>query len=75
MAISRQARSTLATLAMSAIEQPAPRSGSIVACWGLDRMSATSAMKCTPQKTMYWASVCAASFESCSESPVRSAYL
>ena len=38
---------------MSAIEQPAPRSGRIVTCPGLDRMSATSAMKCTPQNTMY----------------------
>ena len=38
-------------------------------------MSATSAMKCTPQNTMYSASVCAASRESLSESPVRSAWL
>ena len=35
-------------------------------------MSATSAMKCTPQNTMNSASVCAASRESLSESPVRS---
>src|SRR3569623_728335 len=41
---SRQARSTLARLAMSAIAQPAARSGRIEICSGRDRMSATSAM-------------------------------
>ena len=42
--------------AMSAIEQPAARSGRIT-CWsGAVRMSADSAMKCTPQKTMNSAS-------------------
>ena len=41
---------------MSAIEQPAARSGRIT-CWsGPVRMSADSAMKCTPQKTMNSAS-------------------
>ena len=38
---------------MSAIEQPAARSGSTT-CWRVAvRMSALSAMKCTPQNTMY----------------------
>ena len=41
---------------MSAIEQPAARSGRITFCSGAVRMSADSAMKCTPQKTMYSAS-------------------
>ena len=58
---------------MSAIEQPAARSGRIAIWLGLDRMSATSAMKCTPQNTMYSASVCEARRASLSESPVRSA--
>ena len=43
---------------MSAIEQPAARSGSTTFWCGARRMSALSAMKCTPQKTMY--SACAA---------------
>ena len=38
--------------AMSAIEQPAARFGRITAWSGPERMSAVSAMKCTPQKTM-----------------------
>jgi hypothetical protein len=59
---------------MSAIEQPAARSGRIAFWCGFDMKSATSAMKCTPQKTMYSASVCEARRESLSESPVRSAY-
>jgi hypothetical protein len=59
---------------MSAIEQPAARSGRMAIWWGLDMMSATSAMKCTPQNTMYSASVSAARRDSLSESPVRSAY-
>src|SRR5436190_1590528 len=47
-----QQSSTWSKLAMSAIEQPAARSGSTT-CWcGAVRMSADSAMKCTPQKTM-----------------------
>ena len=38
--------------AMSAIEQPAARSGRIT-CWcGAQSTSALSAMKCTPQNTM-----------------------
>ena len=37
---------------MSAIEQPAARSGSTTFWCGARRMSALSAMKCTPQKTM-----------------------
>ncbi len=59
---------------MSAMEQPAARSGRMEICSGRDRMSATSAMKCTPQNTMYSASVWAASRDSFSESPVRSAW-
>ena len=39
--------------AMSAIEHPAARLGRITCWWGAERMSALSAMKCTPQKTMY----------------------
>ena len=58
---------------MSAIEQPAERSGRIATWCGPVRISATSAMKCTPQKTMYSASVRAASRDRPSESPVRSA--
>lgn len=44
-------------------------------CWALlVRMSADSAMKCTPQKTMYSASgLLAASRASLNESPVTSA--
>ena len=41
---------------MSAIEQPAARSGRITCCASEVRMSADSAMKCTPQKTMNSAS-------------------
>jgi len=59
---------------MSAIEQPAARSGRMAIWLGADMMSATSAMKCTPQKTMYSESVCEARRDSLSESPVRSAY-
>ncbi len=59
---------------MSAIEQPAARSGRIT-CWeSAVRMSADSAMKCTPQKTMNSASGrAAASLASLNESPVTSA--
>src|SRR6478735_3483372 len=59
---------------MSAIEQPAARSGRIT-CWsGPVRISADSAMKWTPQKTMNSASVRApASRASLNESPVTSA--
>ena len=41
---------------MSAIEHPAARSGSTTFWCGSERMSATSAMKCTPQNTMNSAS-------------------
>ena len=58
---------------MSAMEQPAARSGRMAVCVGADMMSATSAMKCTPQKTMNSESVCEARRDSFSESPVRSA--
>ena len=59
---------------MSAIEQPAARSGSTTFCSGAVRMSADSAMKCTPQKTMNSASGrAAASRASLNESPVTSA--
>ncbi len=37
---------------MSAMEQPAFRSGRMTAWSSLVRMSADSAMKCTPQNTM-----------------------
>lgn len=47
-----QASSTWASRAMSAIEQPAARSGRITFWSGAVKMSADSAMKCTPQKTM-----------------------
>ncbi len=69
-----QASSTWLIAAMSAIEQPAARSGSTT-CWASEvRMSADSAMKCTPQKTMYSASGrAAASRASLNESPVTSA--
>ncbi len=51
-----QASSTWSMSAMSAIEQPALRSGRITCWWSPVRMSADSAMKWTPQKTMYSAS-------------------
>jgi hypothetical protein len=46
------ASSTDSMSAMSAIEHPALRSGRITCWWSPVRMSADSAMKCTPQKTM-----------------------
>ena len=52
-----QASSTSSRSAMSAIEQPALRSGRITFWWSPVSMSADSAMKCTPQNTMYSASV------------------
>ena len=69
-----QASSTWDSAAMSAIEQPAARSGSTT-CWSAEvRMSADSAMKCTPQNTMNSASGrAAASRASLNESPVTSA--
>ena len=69
-----QASSTCRSRAMSAIEQPAARSGRITFCSGEVRMSADSAMKCTPQNTMNSASGrAAASLASLNESPVTSA--
>jgi len=59
---------------MSAIEQPAARSGNMLICAGRETISATSAMKCTPQKTMYSASESAARRDNFSESPVTSAW-
>ena len=50
------ASSTCGSRAMSAIEQPAARSGSTTCWWSAVRMSADSAMKWTPQKTTYSAS-------------------
>ena len=68
------ASSTWSSRAMSAIEQPAARSGRITFWSSAVRMSADSAMKCTPQKTMYSASGrAAASRASLKESPVTSA--
>ena len=69
-----QVFSTWASRAMSAIEQPAARSGSTTCWWGPVRMSADSAMKCTPQNTTNSASGrAAASRASLKESPVTSA--
>ena len=70
-----QASSTWASRAMSAIEQPAARSGRTTFCSGPVRMSADSAMKWTPQNTMYSASgrAAAALRASLNESPVTSA--
>ncbi len=69
-----QHSATCSAVAMSAIEQPAARSGRMT-CWALPvRMSADSAMKCTPQKTMNSApGRAAASRASLKESPVTSA--
>ena len=55
---------------MSAIEQPAERFGSVTVCSGVERMSAVSAMKCTPQNTMWSTSGhCVAFLASWNESP------
>ena len=60
--------------AMSAIEQPAPRSGRMTRTSGRVRMSALSAMKCTPQKTTNSASLCrAAKRDNSKLSPTKSA--
>ena len=68
------ASSTESRSAMSAIEQPALRSGRITFWSGPVRMSADSAMKCTPQKTMYSASGCSwARTDRRNESPRASA--
>ena len=75
-ASSRQHMSSWSGAAMSAIEQPAARSGSTTVWCGPRRMSALSAMKCTPQKTMYSAFPrLAAARASFKESPVKSANL
>jgi hypothetical protein len=59
---------------MSAIEQPAFKSGSTTTWCGWRSTSADSAMKCTPQNTMYAASGReAASCASLNESPRKSA--
>ena len=60
-ASSSQATSTESMSAMSAMEQPALRSGRMTAWWSPVRMSADSAMKWTPQKTMNSAGESAAS--------------
>ena len=66
-----QARSWSAVIE-SESEQPASGSGMSTVFSG-DSTDAVSAMKCTPQKAITSASVAAASRESWSESPVRSA--
>jgi hypothetical protein len=59
---------------MSAIEQPAPKSGKTTVTSPGVRMSALSAMKCTPQKTTYFAPRCSwACWASLKLSPVASA--
>ncbi len=67
---------------MSAMEQPAERSGRMTATESGVSMSAVSAMKCTPQKTTYLTGLScersvarrAAICESLRESPVTSAW-
>ncbi len=69
-----QASSTESMSAMSAIEQPALRSGRITCWWGPVRMSADSAMKWTPQNTTNSASDWSAAMrERPKESPRASA--
>lgn len=69
-----QHSSTWSNVAMSAIEQPAARSGRTTFWPAPVRMSADSAMKCTPQKTMNSApGRAAACWASLNESPVTSA--
>ena len=74
-AMSSQASSTDSMSAMSAIEQPALRSGRST-CWcGPVSTSADSAMKWTPQNTMYSAVwLAAARRDSPNESPRESAH-
>ena len=68
------ASSTESMSAMSAIEQPALRSGRMTCWWGPVRMSADSAMKWTPQKTTNSASDWSAAMrDSPNESPRASA--
>ena len=72
--ISSQAANTSAGSAMSAMEQPAAMLGRITATSGGVRMSADSAMKCTPQKSTYAMPSCAAAWRaSLKLSPVWSA--
>lgn len=69
-----QHSATCSAVAMSAMEHPAARSGRTTFWSSPVRMSADSAMKCTPQNTMYSASGrAAASRASLKESPVTSA--
>ena len=70
-AIASQASSTWSMSAMSAIEQPAFRSGRTTRWWSPVRTSADSAMKCTPQKTMSVAALSAANRASLKLSPPR----
>ena len=64
---------TCSLFAISAIEQPAAKSGKITFCESLVKISALSAMKCTPQKIINSASgLAAASFASLKESPMTS---
>src|SRR5262249_58968760 len=55
-----QASSTSSSDAMSAMEQPAFKSGRITVWCGCASTSADSAMKCTPQNTIHVAALCAA---------------
>ena len=60
--------------AMSAMLHPAPMSGKITRTDSSARMSAVSAMKCTPSKTTYFAAVKRAAYcDSSNESPWWSA--
>src|SRR4051795_3137447 len=71
-----QHSSTWSMSAMSAMEQPALRSGRITRWWSPVSTSADSAMKCTPQNTMSVAwSLSAAKRASLNESPRASAHL
>ena len=66
---SQQSR-TSSMRAISAIEQPAARLGSMTCCSGELRMSAVSAIKWTPQKMMNSAAACeAANWDRLNESP------
>ena len=72
---SSHARSTWSISAMSAMVQPAFRSGRKTVWCSSERMSADSAMKWTPQKTMKSASLrSAAARASLKLSPVKSAW-
>jgi hypothetical protein len=68
-----QARAASRAFAMRAIGQSASRTGCRTVCSGAQRMAAVSAIKETPQKTMYSASVAAACSERPNESPRKSA--